>query len=125
MFVGKHQHGPYALLSLVDSATTVSNNIRHLSLEVPLLTSHIDEAGNKIPLPGDYVFIPKVNTADDLYDDYLNIDYTKKNMLGNMSIINVHCTRCIHCISKAINKALLYSSFIVTLYRLLCNLDYL
>lgn len=78
LFVGKHQYGPYALPSLVDSATTVSNNIGHLSLEVPLLTSHIDEAGNKIPLPGDYVFISNVDTAD---DGYQSVEYTK-NMLG-------------------------------------------
>lgn len=117
MFVGKHQHGPYALPSLVDSATTVSNNIGHLSLEVPLLTSHIDEAGNEIPLPGDYVFIPNVDSAD---DSYQSVEYTK-NMLGNQ-IIDVHC---IHC-SKAINKALLYSSFIIALYKFhtFCNLDY-
>lgn len=112
MFVGKHQHGPYALPSLVDSATTVSNNIGHLSLEIPLLTSHIDEAGNKIPLPGDYVFIPNVDTDD---NGYQSVEY--KNMLGNIQIINVHC---IHCISKAIisiNKALLYSSFIIALCK--------
>lgn len=80
-----HHYGLYALPSLVDSATTISNNIGHLLLEGPLLTSHVDETNNKVPLPGYYVFI-----ANNGYQSFENT----KSMLGNMQIIVV----CICCI---------------------------
>ncbi|XP_029675812.1 serine/threonine-protein kinase/endoribonuclease IRE1 [Formica exsecta] len=72
LFVGMHHFGPYALPSLVDSATTISNNIGHLLLEGPLLTSHVDATDNKVPLPGDYVFIPNIDIANDGYQSFEN-----------------------------------------------------
>ncbi|KMQ92763.1 serine threonine-protein kinase endoribonuclease ire-1, partial [Lasius niger] len=77
VFVGKHQHGPYALPSLVDSLTMVSSNIGHVLLEGPLLTSHINEINhNKLPLPGDYVLY--IDTDN---NDYQTVEHMKKNML--------------------------------------------
>lgn len=89
-----HHFGPYALPSLVDSATTISNNIGHLLLEGPLLTSHVDATDNKVPLPGEYVFIPNIDIANDGYQSFENT----KSMLGNIQII----VACIHCISESI-----------------------
>lgn len=74
VFVGKHQHGPYALPSLVDSSTTISNNIEHLLLEGPSLTSSDLHADNK--LPGNYVLYFDIND-----DNYQSIKHIRKNLL--------------------------------------------
>ncbi|XP_072763557.1 serine/threonine-protein kinase/endoribonuclease IRE1 [Anoplolepis gracilipes] len=62
LFVGKHKHGLYALPSLVDSSITISSNIGNSLLEGLLLPSHIN-TDNK--LPGDHVYIPNIDKADD------------------------------------------------------------
>ncbi|XP_011630520.1 serine/threonine-protein kinase/endoribonuclease IRE1 isoform X1 [Pogonomyrmex barbatus] len=66
LYVGQHQYGVYALPSLVDSATTtISSNVGHLLLEGPLVTSHLHENDNKVPLPRDHVFISNIDIAND------------------------------------------------------------
>ncbi|KYN04749.1 Serine/threonine-protein kinase/endoribonuclease ire-1, partial [Cyphomyrmex costatus] len=67
LYVGQHQYGLYALPSLVDlDTTTISNNVGHLLLEGPLVTSHL-HMDNKVPLPGDHVLISNIDIADDGY----------------------------------------------------------
>ncbi|XP_012058791.1 PREDICTED: serine/threonine-protein kinase/endoribonuclease IRE1 [Atta cephalotes] len=67
LYVGQHRYGLYALPSLVDlDTTTISNNVGHLLLEGPLVTSHL-HADNKVSLPGDHVLISNIDIADDGY----------------------------------------------------------
>ncbi|XP_029178141.1 serine/threonine-protein kinase/endoribonuclease IRE1 [Nylanderia fulva] len=76
VFVGKHQHGPYALPSFADSSTTISNNIERSLLEGSSLTSsdlHADD--NK--LPGNYILY--IN--EDNFDNYQNAKHIRKNLL--------------------------------------------
>ncbi|XP_014471160.1 PREDICTED: serine/threonine-protein kinase/endoribonuclease IRE1 [Dinoponera quadriceps] len=66
LYVGQHRYGLYALPSLVDTdMTTISNNIEHLLLEGPLLTSHLDTDDNEMPLPGNHVYISNIDVAND------------------------------------------------------------
>ena len=82
MYVGQHRYGLYALPSLVDlDTTTISNNVGHLLLEGPLVTSHL-HADNKVSLPGDHVLISNIDIAD---DGYQSVKHTENVIsLGNM-----------------------------------------
>jgi len=82
LYVGQHRYGLYALPSLIDlDMTTISSNIEHLLLEGPLVMSH-PHTDNKVPLPGDHVFISNIDIAN---DDYQSIKRTENViMLGNV-----------------------------------------
>lgn len=68
LYIGQHRHGLYALPSLVDSTTaTISNTAGHLLLEGPLSVPQLRKNDNRVPQPGDHVYIVDIDTAEHQY----------------------------------------------------------